>query len=225
MRTRRMSCPTMKLSSPTRASAGPEMPIPLPGTAVGPDPPGFGSWGGRGVPGADVEAEGGRFPKNAFEMPRRGNAADSYSDRPETSNGAEARRASSSALVDAFAGATACVVAGARAAVGIADLLTERSPEDIGPVGSPAEGVEAGVDPAADAGGVVELGFADPVPAAGSLVSRACSIGATGAGRRDAPPPTNRFDRPLGGVAVAPTDEAGAPRPLGVPAGAVDEVD
>ena len=130
----------MKLSTPTSASAGPEMPIPLPGTAVGPDPPGFGSWGGRGVPGADVEAEGGRFPKNAFEMPRRGNAADSYSDRPETSNGAEARRASSSAIVDAIAGATACVVAGARAAVGIADPLTERSPEDIGPVGSPRKG-------------------------------------------------------------------------------------
>ena len=165
----------MKLSTPTSASADPEMPIPLPGTAVGPDPPGFGSWGGSGVPGADLEAEGGRFPKNAFEMPRRGNAADSYSDWPETS--------------------------------------------------SPAEGVEAGVDPAADAGGVVELGVADPVPAADSLVSRACSIGATGAGRRDAPPPTNRFDRPLGGVAVAPTDEAGAPRPFRVPAGAVDEVD
>ena len=215
----------MKLSIPPSASAGHEMPIPLPGTAVGPDPPGFGSWGGSGVPGADVEAEGGRFPRNAFELPRRGSAADSCSDPPETSNGAEGRRASSSALVDAIAGATACVAAGVRAAVGIPDPLTERSPEDIGPVGSPAEGVEAGVDPAADAGGVVNLGFARPVPAADSLVSRACSIGATGADRRDAPPPTNRFDRPLGGVAVAPTDEAEAPRPLGVPAGAVDEVD
>ena len=41
MRTRRMSCPMMKLSTPTSASAGPEMPFPLPGTAVGPDPPGL----------------------------------------------------------------------------------------------------------------------------------------------------------------------------------------
>jgi hypothetical protein len=117
-----------------------------------------------------------------------------------------------------IAGATACVVAGATAAVGIADPLTEGSPEDIGPVGGPAEGVAAGVDPAADTGEVVELGFADSVPAADSLFSRACLIGATRAGRRVAPPPIDRCNRPLGGVAVAPTDEAGAPRPLGVPA-------
>lgn len=74
-----MSCPTMKPSSPNSAIAGPEMPIPLPGTAVAADPPGFGSWGGSGVPGADVEAEGGRSLKNAFEMPRRGSVADSSS--------------------------------------------------------------------------------------------------------------------------------------------------
>jgi hypothetical protein len=88
-----MSCPTMKLSSPNSASAGPEMPIPLPGTAVAAEPPGFGSWGGSGVPGADVD-EGGRSVENAFEMPRGGSAADS----------------SSSALVDATVGGAAASV-------------------------------------------------------------------------------------------------------------------
>jgi hypothetical protein len=45
-------------------------------------------------------------------------------------------------------------------------------PEDKVPVGRPAEGAEAEVDrTAADAGGVIEVGFADPVPATDSFLS------------------------------------------------------
>lgn len=84
------------------------------------------------------------------------------------------------------------------------------------------------LDPATSPGGFAvaqEAGEEGEVLATDSLFERAWLIGGTSAGRRDGLPPTDRVDRPLGVVALATTERAGAPPPLEVPAGTVDGLD
>jgi hypothetical protein len=71
-----MSLGEIRLSSPSSANAGAEMPIPVPEPVVAPGAPGFGPCRGKGVAGADAAIGRGPLPRPAG-MVRTGAALES----------------------------------------------------------------------------------------------------------------------------------------------------